>query len=327
MDNESQPHAAPGSLRNTAQRFLNDRLDWSLLRTFLFIGQERSLSKAAARLYITQSAVSQALRRLEEQLDCVLVLRHGQRFDLTDAGEEILRIAADIYGNVSRIGAALGEHGDSVVGKVRLLSISRVEFAAYDDFLIDFHRRYPRVDIEVAVMGSADILNALQQRTATVGLGLCRRLPPKLARRLLVPQRYAFFCGRLHRFFGVSDLSVADLRNENVVSFTSDLLGGNLSPLAIYRDQHGLEGRVVAVSSSVDEVRRLVRAGYGIGCLPEHLMVEDVQRGILWRLPPEEGVADIDIHLLWNREQKMTAAEAAFLHGLQAITQAAPAQA
>ncbi len=59
------------------RRFLNDRLDWNLLRTYLVIGQEGSMSRAAARLHITQSAVSQALKRLEEQLDCVLIVRGG----------------------------------------------------------------------------------------------------------------------------------------------------------------------------------------------------------------------------------------------------------
>ena len=85
------------------RRFLNDRLDWNLLRTYLVIGQEGSVSRAAARLHITQSAVSQALKRLEEQLDCALILRRGPRFDLTSAGEEVLRIATDIYGDVSLI--------------------------------------------------------------------------------------------------------------------------------------------------------------------------------------------------------------------------------
>ena len=54
-----------------------DRLDWNLLRTFLVIVQERSISGAAAKLHLTQSAVSQALKRLEEQLDRRLIERHN----------------------------------------------------------------------------------------------------------------------------------------------------------------------------------------------------------------------------------------------------------
>ncbi|MBK5005252.1 LysR family transcriptional regulator [Pseudomonas sp. S32] len=51
-----------------SERLLNDRLDWNLLRTFRVIGQELSISRAAARLHLTQPAVSQALKRLEQQL-------------------------------------------------------------------------------------------------------------------------------------------------------------------------------------------------------------------------------------------------------------------
>ena len=108
------------------RRFLNDRLDWNLLRTYLVIGQEGSMSRAAARLHITQSAVSQALKRLEEQLECVLIARSGRRFDLTETGEEVLRIATDIYGDISRLGTVVESRHDDVVGKIRILSLIHI---------------------------------------------------------------------------------------------------------------------------------------------------------------------------------------------------------
>jgi DNA-binding transcriptional LysR family regulator len=161
-------------------RFLNDRLDWNLLRTWLVIGQERSISRAAARLHLTQPAVSQALRRLEEQLGAALVQRRGPRFEITALGEEILRIAGDINGNVSRLAAALEQPADQVVGKVRLLSISRIQSGFYDDVLADFHRAHPGVELDIEVMRSADVLSSLQQKTATLGLALCRQPSPRL---------------------------------------------------------------------------------------------------------------------------------------------------
>jgi len=202
------------------QRLLNDRLDWNLLRTFRVIGQEQSISRAAARLHQTQTAVRQALKRKEE-------------------------------------------------------------------------------------------------KTATLGLSLNRRPQPRLEQRLFLRQRYAFFCGKHHGLFGQQDVAEGDLQRENFVSFTSDQIGGMLSPLTIFRDQQGFSGRIVASSPSLEEVRRLVIAGFGIGCLPEHVVAADVDAGLLWRLPPHEGIADVDIHLLWNREQRMSRAETIFLESLQ----------
>jgi DNA-binding transcriptional LysR family regulator len=301
------------------RRFLNDRLDWNLLRTYLAIGQEGSISRAAARLFITQSAVSQSLKRLEEQLECALILRKGPRFDLTLAGEEVLRIAEEIYGNVSRLGSAVEGPQDDVVGKVRLLTISQVQSELFDQYLADFHISHPRVEMEVQVMRSSDILSALNQKTATVGVGLCRLPHSKLESRLLLRQRYAFFCGKRHRLFGQRRLPLEALQGENFVSFTSDQIGGNLSPLTVFRDQQGFTGKIVASSASFEEIRRLIIAGYGIGSLPEHMMDLDLHNGLLWRLPPAEGVADVDVHLMWNREQKMTRAEQTFLEGFQQL--------
>ncbi|BDM22287.1 MULTISPECIES: LysR family transcriptional regulator [Pseudomonas] len=296
-----------------AKRFLNDRLDWNLLRTFLVIAQEGSISRAAARLHLSQPAVSQALKRLEEQLDSALVVRRGPRIALSKAGEEVMQIAAELYGTMSRLGPALDTPTETVTGKIRLLSISRIQSRCYDDFLAQFHNEYPQVELEIDVLRSSDVVSALLQKTASFGLSLCRTPQPKLEQRVLLEQRYAFFCGKRHRLFGRKNLTLGDLQGENFVSFTSDQIGGNLSPLTVFRDQQGFTGRIVASSPSLDEILRLVEAGFGIGCLPEHIVAAHLQANELWRLPPWDGVIDVNVYLLWNREQKLTQAESIFL--------------
>lgn len=51
--------------------------------------------------------------------------------------------------------------------------------------------------------------------------------------------------------------------------------------------------------------------------MPEHLFHEDLEKGLLWRLPPTEGIVNADLHLLWNREQRMTMAETVFLESFR----------
>ncbi|WP_420993115.1 LysR family transcriptional regulator [Cupriavidus sp. 30B13] len=307
--------------RTEAARFLHDRLDWNLLRTFLVIMQERSVSRAAARLYLTQPAVSLALKRLEDTLGRTLIQRHGTVFRPTRAGEEVYRLAGEIYGQMSRLETELDDRSGDITGTVRLLTVSRMDSPVYDEFLADFHRAHPRVDLQIEVMRSSEIVSSLLRNTATAGLALCRTPQDKLEQRCFLHQRYAIFCGRHHRLFGRQGLTVADLLEENFVSFTTEQLGDSLSPLAVFRDQQGFTGRIVAVSSSLDEIRRLIFAGYGIGCLPEHIVRDDLLQQRLWRLPPDEGIADVDIHLLQRRSRKMTIAEQAFLDGIERTMQ------
>ena len=245
-------------MRADTTRFLNDRLDWNLLRTYLAIMQERSLSRAAARLYVTQPAVSQALKRLEDALGRKLIERRGAQFVPTEAGEEVYRIASDIYGTISQLETGLDERTADITGSIRLLTVSRIESRVYDEFLAEFHTAYPRVDLQIEVMRSSDIISSLLQKTATAGLSLCRTPIDKLDMRCFLRQRYAMFCGRHHRLFGLSQLTMDDLLAENFVSFTSDQIGDSLSPLTVFRDQRGFTGRIVASSPSLDEVRRLI---------------------------------------------------------------------
>ncbi|WJF91689.1 LysR family transcriptional regulator [Paraburkholderia bonniea] len=304
-------------MRTDITRFLNDRLDWNLLRTYLVIIQERSISRAAARLHVTQPAVSQALKRLEDTLERKLIERRGAQFETTQAGTEVYRIASDIYGDISRLETELDARTESITGSIRLLSVSRIESPVYDAFLAEFHRTHARIEVQIEVMRSSDIISSLLQKTATAGLGLCRNPVEKLQISSFLRQRYAFYCGRHHRLFGQTQLTMSDLLNENFVSFTSDQIGDSLSPLTVFRDQKGFTGRIVAASPSLDEVRRLIYAGYGIGCLPDHIVRDDLARQRLWPLPPEEGLVDVDVHLLWHRERKMSTAEQTFLESFE----------
>lgn len=290
-----------------------ERLDWNLLRTFLVIVQERSISGAAAKLHLTQSAVSQALKRLEDQLQRRLIERHNTAFTVTNAGEEVCRAAEAIHGNVSHLLTHVSQTDVAEVGCIHLLVASRIHSTVYDNFWADFHRVHPRIEVQMDVLPSSEISTLVQQRAATAGIALCRQMPKRLDHKVFLQQRYALFCGRNHALFGRQDIRIEDLLGENFVSFASDALGDSLSPLTIFRDQRGFSGRIVASSTHHDEVKRLLIAGFGIGCLPEHSVQADLAQGRLWRLPPGEGVCSVDLHLLWHRDAQHTPAEVAFL--------------
>lgn len=82
-------------------------------------------------------------------------------------------------------------------------------------------------------------------------------------------------------------------------------------------DEMRFSGTIVATSSQHDEVKRLLIAGFRIGCLPEHSVQSDLHEGRLWRLPPGEGVCSADLHLLWHEDAQKTAAERVFLEAFK----------
>lgn len=305
---------------------LGNELDWNLLRTFMVIVQERSITGAAARLLLTQPAVSLALKRLEQRLGRRLIERGSGRFRVTEAGETIYNEVVDIYGTISRFGILVRDIREEIAGHVRILMASRIETAVLDRVLKEFHERYPLVTFRVDVMASADIQVAVQQKIGTLGICLMREPIPGLNSEVLIHQTYCLYCGRNHPFYGRAKLDVAELREEDFVSFTSDQLDGALSPVAVFRAREGFGGRIVGSSANLEEVRRMIVCGLGIGPLPKHIAQRDVEDGELWELPPYEGVAPVDIHLIWNAQAKFNRAEKALIEQLCAQVTDIPAE-
>lgn len=297
-------------------QLLPETVNWSLLHTFLVIVEKRSLSLAAARLNLTQSAVSHSLKRLEAQVGVRLLERSHRHFSLTEQGQMLYDAALSMYRELGRLDDSLRRADNSISDTINILILSRVDNEAFDDFLIRFRQRYPLVKILLETQLSADILNRLSQNVNAIGITLCRREMKNLHRVFLIPQRYALYCGKHHPLFAKEKIRKQDLLSQNFVSWFSEHLGDVLSPLAVFREAKRFTGEIVAYINSIDELRRLIYNGFGLGCLPEHLARKDEFEGNLRRLPPEKGIADVPIYLVWHKQRKLKQAEIAFMEGL-----------
>ncbi|MGS0466080.1 LysR family transcriptional regulator [Cobetia marina] len=125
-------------------RPIHDTLDWNLLRTFIVIVQEESVSRAAARLYLSQPAVSLSLKRLEERLGQRLIERDSHSFRVTGAGQVVYREAVEIYANVARLASEVGNSHTEISGHVSLLFITGIECRFLDSVFARFHRCFPK---------------------------------------------------------------------------------------------------------------------------------------------------------------------------------------
>lgn len=289
-------------------------LDWNLLRTFIAIVQYGGISKAAERIYLSQPAVSQALQRLEAHLDLNLIVRDARRFEITEAGEVVYAKAIEIHNQVSRLGYVRSPDHRELTGHLRLMLASRLESKVLDQIIEQFVDQNPAISVSLDVASSSDIIAMIHQGTACAGFCLMRNRSAELESELILRQKFGIYCGKSHRFFGRTSVHSSALAKSNFITFASDQIGGELSPLAIYREQHVFEGRVIATSNNLDEIIRLTRLGIGLGLLPMHVAQSHGEEGRLWRLPPHRGIGPIDIHLVWNPATEFSEVERAFLH-------------
>jgi DNA-binding transcriptional LysR family regulator len=308
MSTEFNPH-------NQLERFAT-RLDWNLLRTFIFIVQARGISAAADRLSLQQPTVSAALKRLEGSVGRKLIDRRPGHFELTPAGQKLYEEATQVYRRVSRLNEVMHDADVDTTGHVRIISISQVTSDRLDQLLQRFFRAHPGVTLTIEIATTAEVIRAVEKSTVT--LGICDAdIPTPLHKVLLSREQYAIFCGRTHPLFGRQGLELEDLRGEGYIGFTSDVLGGDyMGPVTAMRALASIGQQVRGSSSNVEEVCRMIVNGIGIGALPAHLVREQVERGLLWQLPPYQDLPEADIQLIYNPQSRFSDGERALIEAL-----------
>ena len=290
-----------------------NRLDWNLLRSFVVIVQAKSISKAADILSLTQPAVSTALRRLEDQLGYKLIDRGGAKFELTAEGSILFGESVEILTRFRRLRKTLADTTQEISGEIRLAVASHVESPLLDSSLKIFHESFPKTRYRIEVSESVKVAEYVLQGTVTAGICLVYHKHERLEYQKLFTEQFGLFCGSDHPLFGETALTLKDLEKEEFVSFQTDRFDDALWPVALMRNQNKMTGEIVGLSPNLHEVRRLIMAGVGIGPLPIHAVEADVERGLLWRLPPYGEAPSIDIFFLTNPECNYTRAETLFL--------------
>jgi len=299
-------------------------IDWNLLRTFTVIVQEKSLTAAGEKLLLRQPTISNALKRLEEHIGCRLIDRTSTSFEITPAGERLYRECVAMFNIVASLPDLIEEKPGEITGLIEMAFASSVVCPFFDRFLADFHAEFPRISFATTVATSQEVARSVINQDACLGVCLAYERLPGLDYMPLYREHFGFFCAPGHPLFGKQGLGTGDLRELDYVSFRTDRMGDALWPIAELRQQENFSGRLLGLFSNIEEVKRLIMAGFGFGPLPIHVVEEDVRAGRLWRLPPYEHTPAVDVQIVINRAARRQKAEALFVERLVAAINRVP---
>ena len=293
-------------------------LDWNLLRTFAVVVDEASVTAAAHRLSVSQPAVTNALKRLEAHSGRRLIERGQGVFEVTGAGRRLYEAAHEVRAIVSRLPSDLSSSDGELEGTVALTVGSHIHSAALMRTLQSFRNAHPKVTLGVELLESREIIAQVRDRRIGIGICTAASAPDDLSSTLISTERIGFYCGRGHRLYGRDDLGISDLKDEAFVVFDNEKLQEGLHHVAVFKEQQGLQGRIAAVSSSHEEIRRLIVAGIGIGSLSKDVVDAYVKPELLWQLPPYEGLPLVYNYLIVHPAARLSLAEHAFTRCLAA---------
>ncbi|WP_444906176.1 LysR family transcriptional regulator [Microbulbifer sp. SSSA008] len=138
------------------------------LRSFCTLAEEGHFTRTADRLHMTQSGVSQHIRKLEEHLGVALLVRQGKHFTLTDAGDRLYREGQGIIQKLSSLGQIVGEdpphHGD-----VRVMCPGSVGLKLYPK-LLSLQKIHQGLSMSCRFAPNLDVEKAIAENGADIGL-------------------------------------------------------------------------------------------------------------------------------------------------------------
>ncbi|MBR9869686.1 MAG: LysR family transcriptional regulator [Gammaproteobacteria bacterium] len=137
------------------------------LRSFCTLVEEGHFTRTAERLHMTQSGVSQHVRKLEEQLGTELLVRQGKQFSLSGAGERLYAEAQDVLLALSNLELAVVED-PPYEGEVRVMSPGSVGLKLYPQ-LLALQKRYPKLTIDYRFAPNTGVEHAIAESTVDVG--------------------------------------------------------------------------------------------------------------------------------------------------------------
>jgi DNA-binding transcriptional LysR family regulator len=292
-------------------------MDLFQIETFLAVAREGSFSRAAKKLFRTQPAISQTVRKLEQELGESLFDRSSREGILTDAGQVLQDYAQKLLNMRGEALTALGELRQMHRGK---LSISANEFTClYLLPIVDeFRRLHPGIKVAVQRSLASRIANELLSHSAELGV-LTFRPDDALLRSIVVYRdELTFVVPPRHPLASAREVTIRQLGAEAFIAHNvpSPYRAKVLETFARKKVSLNMDVEL----PTIEAIKKFVAAGNGVALLPGICVESEVARGELIRIPVRELRFERKLRLVYRKNSTLSHAARAFLTVAESFT-------
>jgi DNA-binding transcriptional LysR family regulator len=282
----------------------------SQLEVFLAVAREGGFSRAAEKLYRTQSAVSQAIRKLESEIGEPLFDRSTRDGVMTDAGSVLQEYAERLLNLRENAREALAELRELQKGK---LVVGANEFTALYllRVLAEFRRLHPAIRIVVQRSLGSHIPDDVRRHNYEFGVLTYDPQDPELASVVVYSDELIFVVPPQHPLARESQVSIRQLGAE---SFVAHIVSSPYREKVIQAfEKHKTPLHMGVELPTLQAIKRFVAMGNGVAFLPEISVEDEIARGELVRIPVQELRVHRKLRLIYRKSAALSHAGRAFL--------------
>jgi DNA-binding transcriptional LysR family regulator len=284
-------------------------LDFDQLKTFLEVSKQKSFSRAAVKLLVTQPSISAQISSLEKSIGVRLFERGGGKVTLTAAGRVFEPFAEECISRLNHIGLIIGDLERSPRGSLLICANDSTALYVLPTFFAAFKRRYPRVSLSIQRAERSETIEAVLNREADFGVVSLPVNDSRLHVELIHEDYWVLVVPNEHPLVGCANVTLKQVAQHNLLVPKQGRRREHLDQLFA---QKKLRPRIAMELDSYELLKRLIIAGMGIGFLPRINVLAEVRAGLVHIVPSEEIVIPRNLALISRIDRTLTRAGHAF---------------
>ena len=276
-------------------------LDLRNLKTFLYVAELSSFTRAGEVLGYSQPTVSFQIRQLEKELNTQLFERINHTVVLTTKGREVMHYAQQISQLAQELEHTL--HAPAQVsGLIRLATADSLSPFLIGTRFAAFHTQYPRIRLKIITAGTEEMFRLLNHNEVDLVLTLDNHIyhtEYKIAHEEKIATH--FVAGAAHPLTSRQTLRIQDLMNEPFLLTERGMSYRRLLDEALAA--RSMEITPLLEMGNTDYIRQLTEQNIGISFLPDYVVSDAIASGRICRLPVTDFSIDVWKQLLYHRDK------------------------
>jgi DNA-binding transcriptional LysR family regulator len=265
------------------------------LKSFVAVAEQLSFIRAARLLHLSQSALTEQIQKLEEELGVPLLLRDRRSVKLTAAGivflaEARATLARAAFCTRSTACSARGE-----VGRLRIGFVSSAALEIVPGIVVAFRSQFPAVSLDLTNLRTSSQVKALLSESIDVGFVRLPLSHDQLTIRVIHREPLVVVLPHGHPLANEAQIRLVQLQNEQFVAYARRWAPGFYDAVIQMCTREGFSPEIVQETGEMYTAIALVGAGVGIAILPRSVVLAQSRNVLMKPLPSSLGLSEIAI--------------------------------
>jgi len=262
-------------------------MDMDQIKIFCDLAETRSFSKAASRNLISQSAVSQQIKNIEQQFKLQLIDRTCRPLALTQAGEIFHQGCKELYARYEEFRNKLAQFTHQITGAVTIAGIPSIVLYLLQPYVRYFLQQHPNVRLYVEAMRANQAIETVLADHADIGMIACPKNDRRLGTISFYRERLLLVMPPNHPLAGKKKVPIKSIQLQPFIHFEKDQSTRKLIDRILR--QYGITIKPVMELDNIETMKRGIEASVGLSILPEPAIMQELKTGTLVARPfPEE---------------------------------------